>query len=226
MPFRTPRALVGALLIGLVAGACAGGSGSTSGPSRTPGPTSAGQSPSTAPDPSVMPGSSTAAVDLDQAFIDMMVPHHQAAIEMAKIAQGRAPHPELKTLANEIISAQEGEIKQLRDWRQAWFGSSATPPMDKMPPLPGMTMPGMEGMAMGETMDMTADIEPLRTAEPFDMAFIEAMSVHHQSAIAAAQTITKSTQRPEIKQIAAGIIAAQQRELDQMKAWMAAWYPG
>ncbi|MEJ7695854.1 MAG: DUF305 domain-containing protein [Candidatus Limnocylindrales bacterium] len=39
------------------------------------------------------------------------------------------------------------------------------------------------------------------------------------------QTITKSTQRPEIKQIAADIIA-QQRELDQMKAWMAAWYPG
>lgn len=226
MASRTPRAPAGALLISLVAGACAGGSGSTSGP------TSAGQSPSTAPDQSVMPGSSvtpgssTAAVDLDQAFIDMMVPHHQAAIEMAKIAQQRATHPELKTLANEIISGQEGEIKQLRDWRQAWFGSSATPPMDKMPPLPGMTMPGMEGMAMGATMDMTADIEPLRTAEPFDMAFIEAMSVHHQSAIAAAQTITKSTQRPETKQIAADIIAAQQRELDQMKTWMAAWYPG
>jgi len=39
-------------------------------------------------------------MDMDQAFIDMMVPHHQAAVEMAKIAQQRATHEELRTLAD------------------------------------------------------------------------------------------------------------------------------
>ena len=171
---------------------------------------------------SMMP-SSTA--DLDQAFINMMVPHHQSAIEMAKIAQERATHDELRSLAEDIVSAQESEITQLREWRQAWFGSSDTPGMDAMPLMPGMEMPGMDGMAMDGTMDMTVDSEALRTAEPFDRAFIEAMTAHHETAIAAAKIIAASTDRPELQQIADEIIEAQQREIDQMQGWLKSWYP-
>ncbi|MFP5341576.1 MAG: DUF305 domain-containing protein [Candidatus Limnocylindria bacterium] len=163
--------------------------------------------------------------DLDQRFIDMMVPHHQAAIAMAEIAQQRATRAELRTLADDIVSAQQAEIGQLREWRQAWFGSSDTPGMDMMPLMPGMEMPGMPGMEMEGTMDMTVDIEALRTAEPFDRAFIEAMTVHHESAIAAARIITASTDRPELKLLAADIIEAQQREIDQMQGWLVTWYP-
>ena len=171
---------------------------------------------------SMMP-SSTA--DLDQAFIDMMVPHHQSAIEMAKIAKERATRDELRSLADAIVSAQETEITQLRDWRQAWFGSGDTPGMEAMPLMPGMGMPGMDGMAMDGTMDMTIDIEALRTAEPFDQAFIKAMTAHHVSAIAAAKIIAASTDRPELQGIAADIIEAQQREMDQMQGWLKSWYP-
>lgn len=162
-----------------------------------------------------------------EAFVrpDMMVPHHQAAIEMARVAQERATRDELRSLADEIISAQDAEIAQLREWRQAWFGSSDTPGMDAMPLMPGVDMPGMDGMSMGGTMDMTVGIEALRTAEPFDRAFIEAMTVHHESAIAAARIIAGSTDRAELKQVAAAIIEAQQREIDQMQGWLAAWYP-
>lgn len=167
----------------------------------------------------------SSAADLDQAFIDMMVPHHQAAIEMARIAKERATRDELRTLADEIISAQDAEVRQLREWRQAWFGSSDTPSMDAMPLMPGMDMPGMAGMPMDGTMDMTVDIEALRTAEPFDRAFIEAMTVHHESAIEAATIAAASTDRAELKQVAAEIIEAQQREIDQMQGWLLAWYP-
>src|SRR3954470_3832515 len=46
----------------------------------------------------------------DERFIDAMVPHHQGAIDMAQVALENAEHPEIRTLAENIISAQEAEI--------------------------------------------------------------------------------------------------------------------
>lgn len=58
--------------------------------------------------------------DFDVHFIDMMIPHHDGAVEMAKDALEKAEHPEIKTLANEIIREQEAEIKKMRDWKEQW----------------------------------------------------------------------------------------------------------
>lgn len=202
-------ALPGVFACLLLVAACAGPGASPASPSgqATTGPTASD------------------VAELDQAFIDMMVPHHQSAVEMANIALDRADHPELRSLAQDIIAAQEPEIEQLRQWRQSWFGSSETPPMEEMPLLPGMEMPGMEGHSMEGTMDMTTDIDELRTADPFDLAFIDAMIEHHESAIAAAEIIKGATQRQELLDLADAIIEAQQREIDQMEAWRAEWYP-
>ncbi len=168
---------------------------------------------------------SGATASLDQQFIDMMVPHHQGAVEMAKIAQQRAEHPEIKTMADAIIRAQEGEITQMKGWRKAWFGSDQTPPLDKMPMVPGMGgAHGGHGGGSG-TMDMAADVQQLRTAgNPFDKAFIDAMIPHHESAIEAARVAQEKAERPEIKELARAIIADQQREIEQMKQWRQAWY--
>lgn len=54
--------------------------------------------------------------DYDLRFIDAMTPHHQGAIEMAKAAQQKSTHPEIKKLASDIITAQNREIKQLKQW--------------------------------------------------------------------------------------------------------------
>ena len=62
----------------------------------------------------------------DAQFIDMMVPHHQGAVEMATIAQQRAEHPEIKELAQAIITDQQREIEQTRSRRallpRRWIG--------------------------------------------------------------------------------------------------------
>lgn len=207
------RAVLGPTLLALVVVAC-----TNSGTGATPSPTAPAAASSSA--------GAGEATDLDRAFIDMMVPHHQSAVEMAKIAQDRAERPELRTLAGEIIAAQEGEIAELKSWRKAWFGSDETPPMDAMPLVPGMEMPGMEMPGMGGTMDMTAEIDELRTADPFDEAFMESMIEHHKSAIAAAEIVQDQAGRAEVRELAAEIIAAQQREIDQMEAWREEWYPG
>ena len=86
--------------------------------------------------------------EFDQMFIDMMVTHHQGAVEMAKIAQGRANHPEIKTLADSIIASQQDEITKMQGWRETWYESSETPPMSAMPMLPGMTEMSNIGIRM------------------------------------------------------------------------------
>ena len=159
-----------------------------------------------------MNGSPMAGIDMDLMFMDSMTPHHQSAIDMAKLAQEQGEHPEIKQLAGAIIAAQQKEIGQMQQWRQAWFGNA---------PASG-GMPGMDTMA---GMHMTdADMQQMRDAQPFDKAFLTMMIPHHQSAIVMAQAILKTTQRPEIKQLANDVITSQQQEIDQMQAWLKSWY--
>jgi uncharacterized protein (DUF305 family) len=154
----------------------------------------------------------------DQQFIDMMTPHHEGAVMMAETAQTRAEHAEIKAMAETIISAQSEEISQLKAWREQWYGSGQTPPVDEMPMLPGMDHDSM--------MDMVQANEALKTADPFDKAFIDAMIPHHQMAIEAAQIAQEKAEHAEIKELSAEIIGAQQMEIDQMKKWRTEWYPG
>lgn len=56
----------------------------------------------------------------DAAFIEGMIPHHQGAIDMARAALQSAQHEEIKTMAREIITAQQREIEQMRQWQQTW----------------------------------------------------------------------------------------------------------
>jgi uncharacterized protein (DUF305 family) len=162
-----------------------------------------------------------AQVEFDLLFIDMMVPHHQGAVEMALIAQVRGEHQEIKDMAAAILADQTREIEQMRTWRLAWYGSDATPSLDAMPMLHEMNG---QVMVMG-TMNMAQDVEQLRNAPaPFDLAFINAMIPHHQSAIDAALLAQTQAQRQEIRDLAAAIIRAQQSEIQQMQAWQQAWY--
>jgi uncharacterized protein (DUF305 family) len=58
--------------------------------------------------------------EFDLMFLDMMKPHHEGAIAMAKDALAKAEHQEIKTVSNEIIKEQEAEIKQIDTWKANW----------------------------------------------------------------------------------------------------------
>ena len=162
-------------------------------------------------------GVTDAKAPFEQQFIDMMVPHHEGAVEMAKVAQARAERPEIRQMAEAIISAQDREIQQMKGWRKAWYGSDQTPTMANMPMLPEMRT------SMG---NMAEDVQKLQTASPFDKAFIDAMIPHHEAAIEAAKIAQQRATKPEIKQLAGDIITAQEREIAQMRDWRKAWFGG
>ncbi len=58
----------------------------------------------------------------DRAFIDMMIPHHQGAIRMARAERAKGTSPEAARLAEAIIDAQTKEIDEMNTWRVDWYG--------------------------------------------------------------------------------------------------------
>lgn len=59
--------------------------------------------------------------ELEKAFLTDMIPHHQGAVDMAKLLlQDKTIRPELVKFANDIITAQEGEIKQMNVWLKSY----------------------------------------------------------------------------------------------------------
>ena len=62
------------------------------------------------------------------------------------------------------------------------------------------------------------------SAAPFDQAFIDSMTPHHESALMMAQLAITQAKYPEVRSLARGIIRDQQKEIAQMKAWRKAWY--
>jgi uncharacterized protein (DUF305 family) len=146
----------------------------------------------------------------DKRFIDAMVPHHQSAVEMAEVALKHAEHREIRNLAEDIVTAQEAEIEELKEIKQREFGTSEVP----------MEMSSEEMEMMGMT-----DPQQLAEQRPFDKAFIDAMIPHHESAISMAQVALQESDNPRIREIAAAIVDAQNREIAQMKEWREEWYP-
>jgi len=165
----------------------------------------------------VMPWSGQMMGQVDSHFIEQMIPHHEDAITMSNLALTRGEHLEIKTLANAIIKAQSEEIDQMEEWYRAWFGSEVSDTSFSMGQSMGMMMHG--GMMGNET-----DVETLENAELFDKEFIEQMIPHHQMAVMMAQMLLRSTNRPEMKQLAENIITSQTREVNQMREWYRAWY--
>jgi len=82
---------------------------------------------------------------------------------------------------------------------------------------------GMGGMNHGMNHNMSMDLGPADA--DYDLRFIDGMTVHHQGAVNMAQDVLKQSKRPEMKKLATDIIAAQKREINQMKEWRKTWYP-
>ncbi len=60
----------------------------------------------------------------DLMFLDMMTAHHRGAVTMAQEALRRAEHPEIRQIAQNIVQAQEREIRQMNEWKAAWSRTS------------------------------------------------------------------------------------------------------
>ncbi len=172
--------------------------------------------------------------ETDTAFVGEMIPHHESAIEMAKIAQERARHGGVENLAANIISAQEDEITEMRTIQGKLSENSSGDSMDGMD---GMDISGgsqeAHGMASDaatlrmapDEMGMSMDVSSLKTADPFDQAFLQMMLPHHEGAVVMAKAELDNGENPDLRDLAKRIISGQTKEISEMQSWLAKWYP-
>lgn len=93
-----------------------------------------------------------------------------------------------------------------------------------MMPNGEMMSNGTESMSMADMMhSMNAELQG-KTGDTFDQAFLSEMIIHHEGAVEMAQLALTNAKHQEIKDLAKAIIAAQNKEIADMKGWMKAWY--
>lgn len=154
-----------------------------------------------------MPGDSTEANMSDQMFVEMMIPHHEQAIEMSDLILGKdGVDPRVLDLAQQIKDAQGPEIEQMNGWLEDWG-------------IPTMSGDAMDGMDHGDGMMSERDMAELEAATGNDAArlFLEQMIVHHEGAITMAESEVEDGQNPDVIALAEQIIDNQTAEIATMK---------
>jgi uncharacterized protein (DUF305 family) len=146
--------------------------------------------------------------DADVMFAQMMIPHHEQAIEMSDIALDPtvgASQPILD-LATQIKNAQDPEITQMKNLLTAWN-------------KPEVADSGMDHSSMMSGMMTTDELAEMgkKMGKEFDGAWAESMIAHHEGAIEMANAVLDEGVNPEIRALAQAIVAGQQAEIETLR---------
>lgn len=136
-------------------------------------------------------------VSSEREFVVGMIPHHQEAVDTANevLARGGTTE-EIRTLAAEIIAAQQTEITMLKEWHLTWYGEDYVETDSYQP--------------------MMRDLSQLSGAA-LDRQFLEDMIPHHMGAIMMAQSVRPYIEHQEISNMADAIMETQAAEIELMK---------
>lgn len=135
-------------------------------------------------------------VTSEEAFVVNMIPHHQEAVDTARLVVAKGENPELKKLAQNIITAQEKEIAMMNGWVKS------------------------ENYTLkSRYQNMMGDGTKLSGAE-LDRWFLMGMIMHHMGALQMANAVLELNPAPriEVTNFAQDVITAQTREIKQMRA--------
>lgn len=129
----------------------------------------------------------------DIRFVQLMIEHHQAAIDMARMEVMRGTDARVKAAAQGVMTAQEKEIALMDGWLRGW----------------------------GTTQGTATSTDFLGTPDSsWDRWFLTGMIPHHRGAIEMAKLAPTHTKNAQVRSLAADIIRAQQAEITQYTAWM------
>ncbi|MEV6908781.1 DUF305 domain-containing protein [Amycolatopsis sp. NPDC051071] len=191
----TSRKLVGAALAALASFAVLAGCASSDKPSS-------GHDMSTMNMPSPQQAGHNQA---DVTFAQGMIPHHQQALEMAKLVEGRTKNAKVIDLAGRIQQAQDPEIQQLNGLLKGW-GVATSGEHSEHGSMSGMM-----------TEDDLANLGRAKDAA-FDRQWLEMMVKHHEGALTMAKTALQQGTNAEVKALAQKVVDGQQAEITEMRA--------
>ncbi|MFD7446696.1 DUF305 domain-containing protein [Streptomyces sp. NPDC059909] len=170
---------------------------------------------SSAPSPDVTASASAGAFnDADVAFAQGMIPHHEQALEMARLAGGRASDQAIKTLAEQVEKAQDPEIRTMRSWLTAW-GKPQSPGMDHGT---GHGAGHGDGQMPGMMSDKDMDALMAAKGTDFDRKFAQMMIDHHNGAIDMARDEQANGRNADAKKLADAVDTGQSAEVERLQS--------
>lgn len=134
----------------------------------------------------------------DVELIDTLVPHHQAAVEMASMEIEHGENSDIKAMAEEMKSAQSGEIEQLRAIRERLSGCSE--------------VPALRDRHMQQDMEAMMNVQGAQ----LDRMFLEEMIPHHASALSFTHNALPKLEDAELSELAHKVIDVQSMEIGHM----------
>jgi uncharacterized protein (DUF305 family) len=154
----------------------------------------------------------------DIAFMQMMVPHHAQALEMAKLARRHAVDPAVRRMAARIRAAQGPEILTMSAWLERQ--NVEVPQPDDDPREFDHAEHGHNGM-----MGMLSEAEMTTLAEArgprFDRLFLRGMIRHHGGAVDMAETVSAEGADVLVAELAADVHVTQTSEISRMRELLA-----
>ena len=150
--------------------------------------------------------------DEDVMFAQMMIPHHEQAIELVEMAENPATEagPDLISLAAQIKNAQGPEINLMKNFLQSW---------DQ--PVSGHSSMGhgstMKGILSGEELKKLSSL----SGNAFEKEWLLSMTAHHEGASEMAKSVERDGANSEVRLLAAEIISSQNVEIKLMKTMLA-----
>jgi len=149
---------------------------------------------------------------------DMSV-HHAQAVEMSMVAWQKARLPEVRTLAYDIATTQQAQIGLMRGWLDKWGLS----PSSERPAMSWMDHGhlGPDGLMPG--MATSEEIQQLKVSEgaQVDVLFCKLMIDHHVGGVHMAEEVMKSTDDAEVRELADGMVRAQEMEIKTLRNLLA-----
>ena len=142
----------------------------------------------------------------DQKFVVGMLPHHQAAIDMARVELQKGKNPQVKALAQVIIDEQTSEQGLMKTVAASHSWSTSS-----------MSMGADQLMGQPIQMDMSRMAGEVAAAANTDRAFLQLMIPHHAMAVVMADTEARQGTDAQLKQLATSIVAGQAKEIGQMQ---------
>lgn len=145
--------------------------------------------------------------DADVMFAQMMLPHHEQAVEMSEMLLAKDDIPtEVADFAQRVIDAQGPEIERMNAMLTAWDA-------EPMAEMEGMDHGGMSGMMSEEDMAALEEAQGTEAAR----LYLEQMTAHHEGAVDMAQDQVDNGQNPQAVQLAEQVITAQEAEIAEME---------
>ncbi len=143
-------------------------------------------------------------VESELDYMIRMIPHHQEAVDSARVLRERTERSEMRGFAEEIITTQTREIRQMESWLARWY-----PEHDRE----------------FDYQPMMRDYSGL-SGNQLDLAFLQDMIPHHMAAVMMSEQLLSqvNVEHGELEELAESIRTTQTREIRQMSLWMGEWF--